>query len=221
MESNKENKIHNTHQILKINDDMVNEFNSLNKKIQEVYKKVSDKQNQSEHIHNLELSIEKLEDMYNNLNTIVDSILDKQDEIIETLENISTDINIPTGKTKEDVLENMGLEYIYSLDRKREILSSYIELKNNYEKEGIDLSNVSVAELDSNQESITVCGEIRNSSKKIDLTITVVFYAKDGSILSTDYDYINDCNDFETFNIYTYMNDINNIGKILIYLKKR
>ena len=142
MESNKENKIHNTHQILKINDDMVNEFNSLNKKIQEVYKKVSDKQNQSEHIHNLELSIEKLEDMYNNLNTIVDSILDKQDEIIETLENISTDINIPTGKTKEDVLENMGLEYIYSLDRKREILSSYIELKNNYEKEGIDLSNV-------------------------------------------------------------------------------
>lgn len=77
MESNKENKIHNTHQILKINDDMVNEFNSLNKKIQEVYKKVSDKQNQSEHIHNLELSIEKLEDMYNNLNTIVDSILDK------------------------------------------------------------------------------------------------------------------------------------------------
>lgn len=39
MESNKENKIHNTHQILKINDDMVNEFNSLNKKIQEVYKK--------------------------------------------------------------------------------------------------------------------------------------------------------------------------------------
>ena len=69
--------------------------------------------------------------MYNNLNTIVDSILDKQDEIIETLENISTDINIPTGKTKEDVLENMGLEYIYSLDRKREILSSYIELKNN------------------------------------------------------------------------------------------
>ena len=147
--------------------------------------------------------------------------LDKQDEIIETLENISTDINIPTGKTKEDVLENMGLEYIYSLDRKREILSSYIELKNNYEKEGIDLSNVSVAELDSNQESITVCGEIRNSSKKIDLTITVVFYAKDGSILSTDYDYINDCNDFETFNIYTNMNDINNIGKILIYLKKR
>ena len=116
MESNKENKIHNTHQILKINDDMVNEFNSLNKKIQEVYKKVSDKQNQSEHIHNLELSIEKLEDMYNNHNTIVDSILDKQDEIIETLENISTDINIPTGKTKEDVLENMGLEYIYSLD---------------------------------------------------------------------------------------------------------
>ena len=81
MESNKENKIHNTHQILKINDDMVNEFNSLNKKIQEVYKKVSDKQNQSEHIHNLELSIEKLEDMYNNLNTIVDSILDKQDVI--------------------------------------------------------------------------------------------------------------------------------------------
>ena len=74
MESNKENKIHNTHQILKINDDIVNEFNSLNKKIQEVYKKVSDKQNQSEHIHNLELSIEKLEDMYNNLNTIVDSI---------------------------------------------------------------------------------------------------------------------------------------------------
>ena len=71
MESNKENKIHNTHQILKINDDMVNEFNSLNKKIQEVYKKVSDKQNQSEHIHNLELSIEKLEDGLDKVFSIV------------------------------------------------------------------------------------------------------------------------------------------------------
>lgn len=216
--------------ISRINDDTIEYLNQMKNEMEEIYDKVSsyEKSVSNDKIDILNKKINDLENKAYNTNKLLDDLIENQNEILKIINNLSkTNIEYHPKKPIKNMTMNSTTDY----DIKSEILTSYIKQdKQLEEKLNISLENITVTispDYDG-KDYINIYGDvIRNGvvlwdDEVVDfIEIIAVCYSSNNNILTIERDILGDINtrEYDTFNIFIVLSNMNEITEIKIYPK--